>query len=117
LATTRFGWLASVTVIEPVQRAAAGQAESPLVALAVLTTLLVEVLVAFNVTTVSLLAPAATPVAFVHTIEPTPVTVVGVHDQPVPLVKAVMLTPAGTVSVMTVLAALATGPVLLTLTV
>ena len=61
--TTRFGWLESVTVTVLVQRAGSGATHpgSPLVTLAVLATLVVEVLVALSVTTVWLAAPAATP--------------------------------------------------------
>ena len=111
------GVLSSVTVTVLVQRAGSGatQAGSPLVTLAVLATLLVEVFVAFNVTTGWLLAPAATPVALVQLMLPGPVSVLGVQVQPVPLLSPVMVTPAGTLSVTTVLAALATGPLLLTL--
>ena len=114
--TTRFGWLESVTVTVLVQRAGSGaiQPGSPLVTLAVLATLVVEVLVALRVTTVWLAAPAATPAAFVQLIVAGPVAVVGVHTQPAPLVRPVMFTPAGTASVMTVLAALAPSPPLLT---
>jgi hypothetical protein len=92
---------------------------SPLLTLTVLATLVVEVLLAVNVTTVSL-APAATPAAFVHVIVPAPTTlggIPGVHTQPAPAAAAVIVTPAGTLSVITVFTLLPTGPVLLTLTV
>ena len=60
----KFGWLASGTVVVPVQRAGSGatQPGSPVVVVAVLVTLLVPVLVTVKVTTVALTAPAATPV-------------------------------------------------------
>ena len=98
------------------QRAGSGATHpgSPPVTLAVLVTVAVFVLVAFNVTTVWLAAPAATPAALVHVIVAGPVAVVGVHTQPAPLVRPVMLSPAGTVSVIVVGAAEATGPLLLT---
>jgi len=106
---------ASATVTVLVQRAGSGatQAGSPLVTLAVLLTLPVVVLVAFRVTTVSLLVSAATPPALVQVMVAGPVAVTGVQAQPLPLVNPVMLTPAGTASTILEFAAEATGPVLL----
>ena len=114
--TVRFGWRASVTGGALVQRAGSGatQPGSPPVTLAVFTTVAVFVLVAFKVTTVWLAAPAATPAALVQVIVAGPTAVVGVHTQPAQLVRPVMLSPAGTVSVIVVGAAEATGPLLLT---
>ena len=91
------------------QRAGSGatQPGSPPVTLAVFTTVAVFVLVALRVTTVWLLAPAATPAALVQLIVAGPTAVVGVHTQPAPLVRPVMLNPDGTVSVIVVGALLA----------
>lgn len=97
LFTTRLGWLASVTVTVLVQRAGNGatQAGSPLVTVAVLATLPVDVLVAFSVTTGSLLTPAPTPAALVQLIVAGPLAVVGVQFHPAPAARPVILTPAG----------------------
>ena len=98
------------------QRAGSGatQPGSPPVTLAVLVTVVVLVLVAFNVTTVWLTAPAATAAVAVQVIVAGPTALVGVHVQLAPLVRLVIVKPAGTVSVITVGRVEATGPELLT---
>jgi hypothetical protein len=112
--TVKLGAELSVTGGALVQRAGSGatQPGSPVVTVAVFVTVAVLVLVAFNVTTVSAAVLPAIAVARVHVIVPGPVTVVGVHVQPAPLVSPVIVKPAGTVSVITGAALLATGPVL-----
>ena len=111
-----FRSLASVTGGALVQRAGSGATHpgSPPVTLAVFTTVAVFVLVALRVTTVWFTTAAATPAALVQVIVAGPVAVVGVQTQPAPFVRPVMLNPAGTVSVIVVGAAEATGPLLLT---
>ena len=107
----------SSTVAVAEQRAGgvvAVHAGSPLVTVARLVTLPLPVLVALSVTTVSLVAPIATPAALVHEIVAGPTAEVGVQTQPLPLTRLLIVTPEGTVSVMTVPCRLAPGPPLLT---
>ena len=120
----KFGWLASATLTVPVQRSAAGQAGSPVVALAVLVTLLVPVLVTARVTTTALTAAAATPVVVATQVTwlvvPLPISgraLEGVQVKFAPLVIVFSVTPVGRVSTMVVGRVLATGPELLACTV
>ena len=113
-----------LTVTVPVQRNAAGQAGSPVVALAVLVTLVVPVFVTAKVATVALTAPAATVVVVATQVTvlvvPLPTkgsALEGVQVKPVPLVIAVKVTPVGIVSTMVVGLVVATGPELLACTV
>ena len=106
----------SVTVVVPLQRAAAGQPGSPVVACAVLVTGVVPVLVTVNVTTVALVAPAATPAVDTQLtvlVVPLPTNgnaEDGVQVKPAPAVSAVTVTPVGIVSTTVVGFVLATGP-------
>jgi hypothetical protein len=116
LLIVKFGAELSVTVVVPVQRAAAGQPGSPVVACAVLVTEVVPVLVTVKVTTVALVAPAATPAVDTQLtvlVVPLPTNgnaEDGVQVKPAPAVSAVTVTPVGIVSTTVVGFVEATGP-------
>ncbi|TAG76660.1 MAG: hypothetical protein EAZ21_16145, partial [Betaproteobacteria bacterium] len=114
-----------VTVEVPVQRVGSGATHpgSPVVALAVLVTLVVPVLVTVKVTTVAFTAPAATPAVDTQLtvlVVPFPTNgnaELGVQVKPVPFAMAVTVTPVGIVSTIVVGLVLAAEPALATWTV